>query len=164
MDMHEAIARAEPPPSSEDDEALVRNLGTLLMTLNARIASVDELAGELGVTIDRLLALGKQLAGRLEVAGLRLHHTASGMRILPAADSPYRRTFRHSKAQLLKVLNRGDVHLLYEVATGRVESKRISHRRAGIMRMHKLEGAGLMELGEDDVLQLTDSARYALME
>lgn len=164
MDLHEAVYRETPPAQADDDEELVRSLGMLLMTLNTRVVSVDELAAELGVTIERLLVLAHLLAGRLEVAGLRLHHSVTGMRLLPAAGSPFQRTWRRSRAQLLKVLNRGDVHLLYEVATRRVEAKRISHRRDGIMRLHKLEGAGLMELGDDNVLRLTESARYALMD
>ncbi len=116
------------------------------MTLNARVVSIDELAAELGPTIERLLGLAEVLAGRLGVAGVRLHNSVAGMRLLPASGSPFQRTWRRSRAQLLKAFNRGDVHLLYEVAMGRVEGKRISHRRDGILRLHKLEGAELMEL------------------
>lgn len=100
----------------------------------------------------------------LRFAGLRIHHASTGVAIVASASSPRLSMAKEAahRTRSFSVLNSGDLLLLYRIMHEGLDYNVIAVRNNGLVSLHKLENANLVQIEKGGRLRLSDRALAAL--
>ncbi len=151
----------EPPRTLEDDEAIVRSIGTFLASQKrgVPIADIAQSLGLLLVDVDRAVTV---LEEKLRTVGMCVRRSSNGLRLVPAARPEVGSETPAARSKYLSNLNNGDLALLYQIFTRETALQGITQSANTTMSLQKLEGAGLIEMPTNQPIRLTERAAAIL--
>jgi transcriptional regulator with XRE-family HTH domain len=157
LDLVDALEPSEPVRAPRGTAELI---GALLQQRNAGIAPAD-ISITLGLTLDEVNTGVAALDEQLRPAGLRVHHASSGICIVPAVDPEAGSGTTTERLRHLARITSSDMALIHRIICGRVPANTVASTNNGAVSLHRLEGAGLVHV-VDNELRLTDVVAASL--
>jgi len=141
----------------------VEELGQLLHNHKKAIPR-SHIAECMDLTLNEVDSALLKLDELLRFTGLRIHQASTGVAIVAAATSPRLSKAKEAahRTRSFRVLNAGDLLLLYRIMHEGLDHNMIAGRNNGIVSLHKLENANLVQIEKGGRLRLTDRALAAL--
>src|SRR5665213_2278291 len=135
----------EAPPVIDQNEALLRNLGSYLFEQSRGITPA-ELAQACGATLHEVESTVPCLESKLRELGMCLHRSSVGISIVAIAQRELERDSPASHARYMTKLNNGDLSLLLRILRSSVNLNALAQSPNTTMSLQKLVGAGLIDL------------------
>lgn len=138
----------------------VARLGALVLERTSAI-SIPQVAHLLEVDRSDVEDGLRELAARVDSVGIRIRQRFGGVRLVPAvrAENDNMKMTRH-----LAALTDADVALLHRCYHRKATLRSIAATTNGNVSLHRLLGAGLLAIDQEDQIQLGSTAKDALRD